>query len=387
MTSPRGAHSGGGRPAPASSGPDLLVVGYKVVMWWRFILLAHLLVVQFLRLSKAAHPAWVAAATLVIVAWTLIISRVHIRQRDWSARAMWLDLGFTLATIAVSPWMLGHQLRLDHMTVGGYWILAAPMTVAVWGGFFPGLIAGAVVGAASWCAFPTMSMAALAGDLAAPAAAAGIGFMMDGLRRAAADRDEEQRRVAALAERERLTRILHDGTLQVLALVEREGADLGERGQQLAQLARAQERKLRAVLQDRDAFPQDSQGVVDVTARLDALQDDQVTVSTMAGVLMLDTWRANELVLAVSELITNVRRHAGPGAHAWILLEQVGEDIVLSLRDNGRGMPPGRLEEAEREGRMGVSRSVVGRLAALGGSATMITHVSGGVEWVLKLPM
>ena len=58
---------------------------------------------------------------------------------------------------------------------------------------------------------------------------------------------------------------------------------------------------------------------------------------------------------------------------------------MVTVRDEGPGIPAGRLEEAEREGRLGVASSIRGRVAELGGSATLTTGAEG-TEWELTFP-
>jgi signal transduction histidine kinase len=91
------------------------------------------------------------------------------------------------------------------------------------------------------------------------------------------------------------------------------------------------------------------------------------------------------LVAAVGAALDNAERHA-PGARVYILLEDDGEAVTVSVRDNGPGIPDGRLSEAVAAGRMGVSRSIVGRIEELGGTAALVSGVGKGTEWELRVP-
>ena len=88
----------------------------------------------------------------------------------------------------------------------------------------------------------------------------------------------------------------------------------------------------------------------------------------------------------VREALTNVARHAGRDAKAWVLLEDLGGEVVVSVRDDGVGIAPNRLAEAEREGRMGITRSMRGRVRDLGGTIELETAPGAGVEWELRVP-
>jgi signal transduction histidine kinase len=55
------------------------------------------------------------------------------------------------------------------------------------------------------------------------------------------------------------------------------------------------------------------------------------------------------------------------------------------VRDEGPGIPPGRLEQAERDGRMGVARSIRGRLADLGGTVDVGSTPGQGTEVELRV--
>jgi signal transduction histidine kinase len=58
----------------------------------------------------------------------------------------------------------------------------------------------------------------------------------------------------------------------------------------------------------------------------------------------------------------------------------------VSVRDNGPGISPGRLEAARAEGRLGVSESIQGRVSDLGGTASLVSAPGQGTEWEITLP-
>ncbi|RKF23734.1 sensor histidine kinase [Micromonospora globbae] len=197
-------------------------------------------------------------------------------------------------------------------------------------------------------------------------------------------RAELIRQEAAAAERDRLARPIHDGVLQVLALVQRQGSQLGETGSQLAMLAGEQEVALRNLLSGGGATARPG-GDGDLRAALTALASPVVEVSTPAEPVVLPSGPAAELTAAVHAALDNVRRHAGPGARAWVLLEDEGDGVRVTVRDDGVGFEPQRLVDAARAGRLGVAQSMRGRIADLGGTTTIHSQPQEGTEvefWV-----
>ncbi|MFD2356640.1 ATP-binding protein [Nonomuraea ferruginea] len=69
------------------------------------------------------------------------------------------------------------------------------------------------------------------------------------------------------------------------------------------------------------------------------------------------------MVAAVGAALDNVRRHCGEDARAWVFAEHDGDTVTITVRDEGPGIPAGRLEEAETEGRLGIAQSIKGRIA------------------------
>jgi signal transduction histidine kinase len=58
----------------------------------------------------------------------------------------------------------------------------------------------------------------------------------------------------------------------------------------------------------------------------------------------------------------------------------------VTIREEGPGIPAGRLAEAAAAGRLGVSQSIHGRLRDLGGTATIRSAPGEGTEVELRLP-
>jgi signal transduction histidine kinase len=216
--------------------------------------------------------------------------------------------------------------------------------------------------------------------LVAAAAVAGLGLAHYLAERwAERKRAEQIRQEAAAAERDRLARPIHDGVLQVLALVQREG------GTELAALAGEQEVALRNLLSGA-ATPAGPRADTDLRAALTALATPRVEVSTPAGAVTLPAGRAAELLAAVQAALDNVSRHAGPEARTWILLEDEKDGVRVTVRDDGVGFEPQRLVEAAAGGRLGVAQSMRGRIADLGGTTEIYSRPGQGTEVEFHIP-
>jgi signal transduction histidine kinase len=204
---------------------------------------------------------------------------------------------------------------------------------------------------------------------------------------------EQIRRESPAAERDRLGRSIHDGVLQVLALVQREGPDLGGQGSELAALAGQQEVALRSLLASEASAARAGTGgkstVTDMCGRLQAMAAPAVEVATPAQAVELPSAVAAEVVAAVRAALDNVRKHAGANARAWILLEDERDGVRVTVRDDGTGFPPERPAEAAEAGRLGIAQSMRGRIADCGGTATIDSRPGKGTEvefWVPRVP-
>lgn len=130
----------------------------------------------------------------------------------------------------------------------------------------------------------------------------------------------------------------------------------------------------------------DSRGPVDLRALLAPYASARVTFSEPGAPVPLPPAAARELAAAVGAALDNVRKHVGEDARAWILVEDEPDEVIVTVRDEGPGIPAGRLAQAEGEGRLGVALSIRGRLRDLGGAAELISVPGQGTEVELKVP-
>ncbi|WP_454199921.1 MacS family sensor histidine kinase [Nocardia sp. Marseille-Q1738] len=298
-------------------------------------------------------------------------------------------IGLMAATRLVADygWYHGHQTLPTTL-----WATNAVIGAAILRGPIAGVLSGALIAAVSltvrdqwgedvWtdATVPVLVSVGLALGLAANTA-----------RRAQDQLERAVRLTAAAEERERLSREVHDGVLQVLSYIKRRGSAIGGPTEELARRAGEQEVALRVLISEQADHRDEGGTEVDLRPLLTAQSTPKVSVSTPGDPVRVGRWVANEIAAAVATALSNVELHAGPDAKAYVLLEDTGDELVVSVRDDGVGIPPGRLAEAEAEGRMGVSRSIVGRIAALGGSADLLTEIDGGVgfgtEWEFRVP-
>jgi signal transduction histidine kinase len=352
----------------------------------RILTLLFALGIVYYQWTSYARP-WLAGVMAgVMVVWTAVLF-----YRYWRPAGRNL-LGFAIADLVVccavmmSSWWVLTPLQLEGKPaplVATIWVTGAVAAGAICAGATVGAIFGGVVAAFNFGVRGYFDID-LTRDLFL---LVGIGFVLGlaatSLRRANERLAEALRVEAATAERERLARSIHDSVLQVLARVRRRGAELGGDAAELALLAGQQEIALRALVSSAPVATED--GMADLGARLKVLESERVSVSAPATPVLVGAHVATELTAAVRETLANVEKHAGAGARAWVLLEDLGSEIVVSVRDDGVGIAPGRVADAEREGRMGIARSLRGRIAELGGTVTLETAPGEGVEWELRV--
>jgi len=327
---------------------------------------------------------WLAVVVIgLLLAWS--IAMLLYRRRTLATTV--LELGLAAGAVVASRLVdTPENIAAGIPTLPSIWPAGSVLGAAVLLGVRGGLIGAVVIGLADLVAVyfePTSTtlhnivLLVLLGGLFGLA----VDLAREGQLRLEAVLVEQER----LRERERLSRAVHDGVLQALAFIHRRGSELGGESAELAQIAAVQERSLRDLV-TRSHPSRIARGDSDLSLGLSALERPGVTVVTPAEPVIVSRETGDEIVAAAEAALDNVARHAGDGASAWILLEGSRGSVRVTIRDNGIGMDPSRLEAAATEGRVGSARSIRGRIEDLGGSATWTARPGSGCTVVLEVP-
>lgn len=189
-------------------------------------------------------------------------------------------------------------------------------------------------------------------------------------------------RAAALEERARIARDLHDGLAQELAAIVRNlrGVDTEDRfiGRARASAERALAQARRAIA----ALTEQSDVRIDValaeTARAVAEREGTRVVLELARDVELDPAEREALVMITSEAVTNAARHGGAG---FVRVELTpGRRVRLRIGDDGRGFDP----DLPRPGSYGLE-GMRARAAEIGASLSVDSRPGQGTEILVIL--
>jgi signal transduction histidine kinase len=349
----------------------------------------NMVVLNLWRRDNFDRPAVGAAVVAVAVVWTGVALWAYSSPRRRTPLLLLADLAITVAAIALTPLAKGPDF---NATIPGFWAMGALLAWAVHWHWKGGLAAAVALSAADLGIrvatdqpidqgnYGNVFLLMIGGPI--------VGYMCASLQQMAVERDAAQRVAAAAEERTRLARAVHDGVLQVLSLVQRRAGEAGGDLAELGRLAGEQERSLRSLIRQQDTVTSPTGATVDLAGALERLgtaHAGRVDVATPGTPVPVAAQVAQELVAAVSACLDNVRTHVGETAPAWVLLDAVPGEVVVSVRDDGPGIPAGRVEQASAAGRLGVDQSIRGRIADLGGTARLDTG-PWGTEWELTVP-
>lgn len=332
----------------------------------------------FVRHEDMARPwlAWVVLA--VLGGWTVAM----VLYRDRNAKVVGIELAVACAAILSTRLVDTQEVIIGGAkTLPGFWPAVAVVAWAVLKGWRAGMLAAFLVGVADILEIGAANEATLSNIVILVLLGGCIGYCADLSRDGHAALSEAVRVRAEARERDRLARTVHDGVLQTLSYIHRRGHDLGGESRELAEMAADQERLLRAMVSSASGPPVDAVAGDDADLRLllGRYAGAAVHVIPPAEPVLMPRRVADELGAAVGTALDNVRRHAGDGAQAWVLIEDNGKKVTVTVRDDGVGVRAGRLAEAAADGRIGVAKSIRGRMSDLGGTAVVDSMPGAGM--------
>jgi signal transduction histidine kinase len=198
--------------------------------------------------------------------------------------------------------------------------------------------------------------------------------------RIARDLVAERRARIRAEERADMAARVHDSVLQTLAMIQRRA----DQPQQVIQLARAQERELRAWLFDGRAPGSLDEmtlaaGVRQIQQEVEAQHGVSVEAVTVGDCELDDDLAA--LLAAAREATVNAAKWSGADVVS-VFAEVEPASVAVYVRDRGQGFDPAAVPED----RKGLAESIHARMARRGGSAIVRSAPGQGTEVSLTMP-
>ncbi len=252
-------------------------------------------------------------------------------------------------------------------SIGVPWRAVAGVLLIAWAGFLGIGIAGRYV--ANNGALQILLLVLIAGGAAI---VIGTPLLISSLTRI----DRDQAVHAREDERQRFAAHLHDSVLQTLALVQRQANDPVA----VARLARHQEHALRAWMAGEAELTSETLGAAirRVVAGVEAEHEITVELSII-GDRRLDA-PGEALAAAAREALRNAARHAGR-VPVFVFAEISPTGAEAFVRDEGGGFEPDGVPTERR----GIRDAIVGRMAAVGGRASVESAPGEGTEVALRI--
>ncbi|PJN15243.1 sensor histidine kinase [Streptomyces sp. CB02120-2] len=385
---------------------------WRALTAYRLLTMVYAVALFGFAYQRFDRPKVAAGYLACLAVWTLVTHRRVANAASCTKGFLGADLTVAIVGILLTPIADTHErIAAGGPTLPSIWTAGSVLAFAIKGGWRWAGFASTFVAAANVLVHggnPTRDT--LHNVLLVWVASIAIGYVVEVARASEATLARALEIEAATRERERLARDIHDGVLQVLAMVQRRGTELGGEAAELGRMAGEQEVALRTLVSsglvhtcrisrdeslgalvtadevDEPGGDGGDGGELDLRTLLAPHAGSRVSFAEPGTPVPLPVPAAKELAAAVGAALDNVRRHAGEGARAWILVEDWGDEVIVTVRDDGPGIPAGRLDQAEGEGRMGVALSIRGRLRDLGGTAELVSVPGQGTEVELKVP-
>lgn len=366
---------------------------WRALIAYRVLTLCYAVALYVHAYGELRHPLGAGAYIGVLAVWTpATLGRVKNAERC-TPGFLAVDLTVALTGILLTAVVDTHaRIESGAFTLPSIWTAGPVLAFAIKGGWRWAALASTLVAVADLVERGAPSRDTVHNVILVWVAGVAIGYVVEVARASERTLARALQIEAATRERERLARDIHDGVLQVLAMVHRRGDRAGGEAAELGRMAGEQEAALRALISGGPppvrggADGTGAPGPHDLRTLLAPYATAHITLSAPGTPVLLEPDAAAELAAAVGAALDNVARHAGDRAHAWILVEDEPDAVLVTVRDDGPGIADGRLAAAGREGRLGVAQSIRGRLLDLGGTADLVSVPGQGTEVELRLP-
>ncbi len=240
------------RPALRSRRPGELEASlWRAVAAFRVLALIPAAISGASLVTGAVTGGWVLSGLLIMTGWTVVAAALTNRRgsrRTIASGDLVVAIVVTLMSVPAAGW----QFPYEHsQPLAGLWVGCAGLSWALSDGALAGVIVVGVNLLPNILIRGDPTPGTLEATVLYLLAAGVVGYAVGLVREAEQAFAEGVRLQAATAERERLAREVHDGVLQVLALMSRKGEQYGGELADLGRLAGEQESALRKLVQSR----------------------------------------------------------------------------------------------------------------------------------------
>jgi signal transduction histidine kinase len=399
------AHSNEAVASEAEPGMRGLWLGVLVFRWAAF---GWMTIAALVRLNEFALEGLAVAALVVTGFWNLWFSVTA----GWRRRVdLLFDLAIAVALLPISGLVMADGMISEELFFATQYPASVALTFGAATGVVGGLLGGLAlsvglvwsrimngiplgdIDGAQWGDLLNGAFYFLSAGGAAGVVRRALVISAAERARALEEASAQHDRAVRLAEREALGRQIHDSVLQALALVGKRGNELlarpsvpREEVRDLVELTGRQEHALRVLLSEPPGEP--PAGMASVRAALDTVAASvhgvPVTV-TSVGSAWVAAAVMREVAAAVHEALDNVVQHAN-ATRATVYAEAIDGELLISIRDDGVGFGYDERRLA-RDGKLGMLKSMKGRVEDLGGAMQVHTAAGRGTDVEFRLPI